>query len=163
MLTNYNFNPTLLALGVLVSATVFTILWLLDSLTHAKLVQIDITDKELQTHRNIMLTSILMEFSLVIMYWFRLEALPLFIAFFITRTAHEFIDELHYHANRCSPYESYLHLGMWVSVLTKTFFMFIWGFFYAYKGILDLPIGYIIWGVTLVMAMSVISLMEWKR
>jgi hypothetical protein len=163
MLANYNFNPTLLAQGTLVSATIFTVLWFLDALTHAKLVHVNITDKELQTHRSIMLTSILMELSLVLMYWFKLEALPLFIAFFITRTAHEFIDELHYHANRCSSYESYLHLGMWVSVLTKTFFMFIWGFFYQYQGILELNISYIIWGGALVMAMSAISFIEWKR
>lgn len=163
MLNSDNCNTFFFAIGTLLSASVFTVLWLLDSLTHAKLIKVDITDKELQTHRNIMLTSILMEISLVLMYWFHFEVLPLFIAFFITRTIHEFIDELHWHANRCSQYENFLHLGMWISVLTKTGYMFMWGFYYQFEGIWDLHPLLFIWGILLIIAMAIISLVEWKR
>jgi hypothetical protein len=156
-------NPTFFATAILCSATIFTIFWFFDSLTHGKLVKIDITDKELQTHRIILATSVLMEISLILLYWFNLEILPFFAAIFITRTVHEFIDELHWHTDRCTPYESFLHLGMWVSVLSKTFLMFIWGFFTNYKGVLELSVGFYAWGGLLVIAMGLIGLVEWKR
>ena len=148
---------------VLISATGFTILWLFDAITHKKLVKIDITDKELQTHRNILLASVLMEASLVSMYWWNIEALPFFLAFLIVRTVHEFIDELHYHADRCSTYESMLHLGMWIFVFIKTITLFIWGFFTQYKGIEELPFGFYVWGGLVFILMSLISLSEWRR
>lgn len=156
-------NPVFFATAILSSATAFTIVWFLDSLTHGKLVKIDITDKELQTHRVILATSVLMEVSLVLMFWYNIEMLPFFAAFFITRTVHEFIDELHWHTDRCSAYESFLHLGMWVSVLSKTFLMFMWGFFTQYKGFTELHIGFYIWGVLVVGSMGLIGLVEWKR
>ena len=99
-------SPLQFALLILLSGTLFTVFWMLDSITHGKLVKIDISDKELQTHRNILLASVLMEISLVLMYWFPVLMLPLFSAFFLTRTVHEFIDELHWHANRCTAYVS---------------------------------------------------------
>ncbi|MCE9539562.1 MAG: hypothetical protein K8R85_10125 [Bacteroidetes bacterium] len=158
-----NINPVFFATAILCSATIFTIVWFLDSVTHGKLVKIDITDKELQTHRIILATSVLMELSLVLMFWFNFEMLPFFVAFFITRTVHEFIDELHWHTDRCSQYESFLHLGMWISVLSKTFLMFMWGFFTQYKGLTELNIGFYIWGVIVVGLMGLIGLVEWKR
>ena len=91
-----NFQPQEFALVILFSASFFSVLWGFDALTHKKLVEIDITDKELQTHRNILLVSVLMEISLISMFWNPLVALPVFIALFITRFSHEFIDELHY-------------------------------------------------------------------
>ena len=146
---------------VLVATTGFTILWLLDAVTHKKLVHVDITDKELQTHRNILVASVLMEISLVCMYWWSVEVLPFFITFIIVRTAHEFIDELHYHTDRCSAYESRLHLGMWFFVFIKTIALFMWGFFTQYKGIEEFPIVYYLWaGVVL---MSIVSISEWRR
>jgi hypothetical protein len=148
---------------VLISATIFTVFWILDARTHKELVHIDITDKELQTHRNILAVSMLMEASLVLMFWFPKQMLPLFIAFFITRTVHEFIDELHFHVDRCSANETTLHLAMWVSVLTKTFAMLFWGFFTQFNGILELPIAYYIWGIIVFGAMGLISMSEWKR
>lgn len=156
-------NPLYWATAILLAGTVFTFFWLLDSFTHTKLRTIDITDKELQTHRTILIASVLMEMALVGMYWFSIELLPFFIAFFITRTVHEFIDELHWHANRCSSYESFLHLGMWLSVLSKTFLMFMWGFFDHYSGILGLPIIYYIWGGVIIISMGIIGLIEWKQ
>ncbi len=156
-------SPFQLGLITLISATVFTIIWALDSKTHGKLVKIDVTDKELQTHRNILVASFLMEFSLVLMYWNQWLALTLFIASFVTRIVHEFIDELHFHTDRCSIYESRLHLGMWISILTKTSAMFIWGFFMQYDGILELPIFMYLWAVIIFLTMSYISLIEWKR
>jgi hypothetical protein len=158
-----NIHPVFFATAILGAATVFTFIWFLDSITHARLVKIDITDKELQTHRNILIASFLMEGSLVLFYWFQIEVLPLFLALFITRTVHEFIDELHWHTDRCSPYESTLHLGMWISVLTKTFLMFTWGFFTGYKGLLDLNPLFYVWGVIVFGCMSWISYNEWKR
>ncbi len=158
-----NIDSIFWAVAILSSATLFTLCWLLDAKTHKVLVKIDITDKELQTHRNILVTSLLMEASLVLMFWYQWEILPFFLAFFITRTAQEFIDELHFHTNRCSVYESRLHLGMWISVLSKTILMFMWGFFTGYKGILDLHLGLYIWAAIVFGAMSVISYFEWKR
>ena len=147
---------------VLSSATVFTLFWILDSQTHQKLVKIDITDKELQTHRSILTASLLMEISLVLAYWFGYAMLPFFIAFFITRTVHEFIDELHFHTDRCTAYEANLHLGMWVSVLIKTAALFIWAFMLRYDGILNLPTVLYIWAGLIVLCMSYISYKEWK-
>ena len=148
---------------ILISTTGFTALWFLDSLTHKKLVHVDITDKELQTHRNILLASIFMEISLVCMYWWDIEVLPFFITFIIVRTAHEFIDELHFHTDRCSVYESRLHLGMWFFVFIKTIALFIWGFFTHYKGIEELPIVYYVWAGIVLILMSVVSFFEWRR
>lgn len=148
---------------VLISTTCFTALWFLDSLTHKKLVHIDITDKELQTHRNILIASVLMELSLVFMYWWSVEVLPFFITFIIVRTAHEFIDELHFHTDRCSVYESRLHIGMWFFVFIKTIALFIWGFFTSYKGIEEMPVIYYLWGGIIFILMSFVSISEWRR
>lgn len=156
-------SPLYFATVILISSTGFTLLWFLDSLTHKKLVKVDITDKELQTHRNILVVSILMEISLVSMYWYNLEALPFFITFLIVRTVHEFIDELHFHTNRCSAYESRLHLGMWVFIFIKTITLFFWGFFSQYTGLEDLPIIYYFWAGIVLVAMSIISFFEWNR
>lgn len=158
-----NTSPELWATIILGSATVFTILWSLDAVTHKKLAQIDITDNELQTHRNILTASFLMEVSLVLMFWFQAIMLPFFIAFFITRLVHEFIDELKYHADRCTPYESQLHLGMWMSVLIKTATMFMWGYFAAFEGVLELNLGYAIWAGLILLVMSYVSWVEWWR
>ncbi|MCH2233234.1 MAG: hypothetical protein MK078_03190 [Crocinitomicaceae bacterium] len=156
-------SPVYWASLILGSATVFTIFWGLDSITHKKLARADITDQEFETHRNILTASFLMEISLVLMFWFQKAMLPFFIAFFITRTVHEFIDELKYHSDRCTPYETRLHLIMWVSVLTKSAGMFIWGYFTGYEGLTELPVIFFIWGGIVLIAMSYISWMEWKR
>lgn len=156
-------TPLFWALTILGSATVFTAFWMLDAFTHARLVKVDITDKELQVHRNILTASFLMELSLVGMYWYPKAMLPFFIAFFITRTTHEFIDELHFHTDRCTVYESRLHLGMWLSVLTKSAAMFCWGFFGQYEGIWELPLILHIWGVMLILVMGWISFQEYRR
>lgn len=156
-----NINPTYFAAAILVSATIFTFAWLLDARTHSRLVKVDITDRELQTHRILILTSGLMEFSLILMYWFDLEILPLFIAVLVTRTAHEFIDELRYHTDRCSFFETLLHLTMWISVISKTCFLFIWGFFTHYKGLESIHPAFYCWGGLIVITMGIISLKEW--
>jgi hypothetical protein len=148
---------------VLGSASIFTILWGLDALTHKKLVEVDLTDKELQTHRHILIASFFMEISLVLTYWFGFAMLPFFIAFFIVRTVHEFIDELHFHVKRCSAYESYLHLGMWMSVLVKTSALFMWGFLLGYDGFLNLHFLFYVWLAILLLAMAFISYKEWYR
>jgi hypothetical protein len=151
------------AIVILGSATVFTFFWILDAVTHKELVKVDITDKELQTHRNILIASMLMELSLVLMYWNPWLMLPFFISFFITRFVHEFIDELHFHTDRCSKYESTLHLGMWVSVITKTAAMFLWGFFSQYHGILELPVAMYVWGFVIFSIMGFVSFVEYRR
>jgi|TARA_B110000914_G_scaffold224933_1_gene244188 hypothetical protein len=158
-----NFQPLDFAIVILMSASLFTLLWGFDALTHKKLVETDITDSELQTHKNILLLSVFMEISLITMFWRPLVSLPFFIALFITRYSHEFIDELHYHTDRCKPYENYLHIGMWVSVLTKTFGMFIWGFFFQYKGVMEMPIYIYVWGLIVFSSMAIIGSSEWKR
>ncbi len=156
-------TPQFWALTLLISATVFTVAWSLDALTHKKLAHVDITDRELHTHRNILTASLVMELSLVGMYWAPLAMLPILIGASITRFSQEFIDELHYHADRCTPYESQLHLVMWISVWTKAAAMFIWGFFTQYEGIESLPIAFYIWGGAVLCVMGYISLKEWQR
>ncbi len=154
-------NPTYFASAILISASLFTITWLLDAITHANLGDSEITRRELQTHRILIVTSGLMELSLLLLYWFRWEVLPIFLAAFITRTAHEFIDELSWHSKRCSFYETVLHLIMWLTVLSKTFFLFIWGFFTHFEGVENLPFGFYIWGLFIVVIMAVVSYKEW--
>jgi hypothetical protein len=156
-------TPMQWALMTLSAGTVFTIFWILDALTHKELVKVDITDRELQTHRNILAASMLMELSLVLMYWSPWLMLPLFIAFFITRLVHEFIDELHFHTDRCSKYESTLHLGMWISVLSKTGAMFMWGFFTQFDGVLELPMYMYVWGGIIFLTMGYVSFVEYRR
>jgi len=158
-----NLSPTFFALSILVAATGFTITWFMDAITHAKLGASDITKRELHTHRVLIITSMLMEFSLLVMYWFPLEILPLFIAALLTRTAHEFIDELVWHTTRCTFFETMLHLIMWISVITKTGMMFIWGFFTQYKGLSELPFLFYVWGLLVVICMGLISLKEWNQ
>lgn len=135
----------------------------MDALTHKELAHVDITDRELHTHRNILAASFIMEVSLVGMYWFPLAMLPVFIGSAITRFSQEFIDELHYHADRCTPYEARLHLIMWIAVWTKASAMFIWGFFTKFEGFNDLPIVLYVWGIAILGVMGFISLKEWNR
>lgn len=153
---------TLPLLGLL-SASAFTFFWFLDSKTHSALVHSDISDPELRTHRVLILSSGMMEFSLILMFWFRWESLALFIAAFITRTAHEFIDELKFHVDRCTFRETLYHLIMWIAVLTKTFSLFIWGFFFRYEGLTELPVWMDAWAVLIVILMGMISLKEWNQ
>ena len=164
-MTSYfsDIEPITWAIVALGSATIFSVFWILDAQTHKELVKIDITDKELQTHRNILTASFGMEISLVLMFWSPWIMLPLFIACLITRLVHEFIDELHFHTDRCTPYESTLHLGMWISVFTKTSAMFIWGFFSQYGGLLEMPWYIFVWGALVFGAMGITSYFEWKR
>ena len=156
-------DPFFFATAILISATLFTLTWLLDAITHANLAESEITRRELQTHRILIMTSGLMELSLLLMFWFRWEILPVFIAALITRTAHEFIDEMSWHSKRCSFYETILHLIMWLTVLSKTFFLFTWGFFSHYKGVEDLPFGYYIWAIVIVIVMGIVSWKEWNQ
>jgi hypothetical protein len=151
------------SLVILGSATVFAVLRFIDAVTHRELVHTELSSTELPTHRQILVASFLMEISLVLMYWNPLVMLPFFIAFFITRTAHEFIDELKYHADRCSSYENYLHLGMWVTVLVKTSALFIWGFFGRFKGVEELPVLIWLWGAVVLLVLSWVSIKEWNR
>jgi hypothetical protein len=67
---------------ILGSASIFTILWGLDALTHKKLVEVDLTDKELQTHRQILVASFLMEISLVASFLVWLCHVAIFYFFF---------------------------------------------------------------------------------
>jgi len=113
---------------------VFAIAWWFDSSIHHKLLQNSEHSLELQTHRLILIPSVLMELSLIAMYWYPWHALPLFLACYLTRTVQEFIDESKWHTVRCSAFESTLHLIMWLSVHTKTALMFMWGFFEQYQG-----------------------------
>lgn len=148
---------------VLISASLFALFWAFDAATHKRIAHTDITDQELNQHRIILIASFVLELSLVLSYWFGWMMLPLFIAAFLTRTIHEFIDELNFHVNRCTQNESFLHLGMWISVLTKTVALFIWGFILNYQGFDDLNTLEIIWGILLLLILGYTSLVEWRR
>lgn len=156
-------NPTYWACAILVTTTIFTLMWLLDAVKHKELVKKEITSIELRTHRNILISSGIMELSLLTMFWFPLESLPFFVAAFITRTAHEFLDELKFHVDRCTAYENFIHLGMWISILSKTFLQFIWGFFYLYKGLESLNFLFYVWAGVVLITMGLTSFFEWRR
>lgn len=135
-------TPNFYATSIILLYFIFAIAWWFDSKVHHQLLKNQEHALELQTHRLILIPSILMEISLVMMFWYPWHALPFFIATYLTRTIQEGIDESKWHTVRCSLYESLLHLVMWISVHAKTVLMFIWGFFFQFAGLLDLASGY---------------------
>jgi len=158
----YSVQSETYALLILISATLFVFFWLLDHFTHRKLVDEILGDRELQTHRVLIMTSLLLQVSLALMYWIPVLMLPFFIALFITRTAHEFIDELKWHTARCTMRETTLHMLMWIFMMTNFFSMFIWGFFMQYEGVESLPFIFYIWAGILAVAVAFISSKEWQ-
>jgi hypothetical protein len=103
----------------------------------------------------------MLQFTLLLFYWFDYEVLPFFIAILLTRTVHEIIDEVKYHQERCTFFETVLHFVMWVSILSQIGFLFYWGFFFHYQGLATLPLLYVVWGLLLVVLMGLIGLKEW--
>jgi hypothetical protein len=138
-LINFSPNKEYFAISIIINYSIFALTWAIDAHFHNKYLNEEKYQGELKTHLLILIPSILMEISLILMYWFPIESLPFFLACYLTRTIQEFIDEHHWHVNRCTLTESILHLVMWISVHAKTFITFIWGFFYQYQGITELP------------------------
>lgn len=156
-------NPNTFPIIILVMSFFFAVAWFFDSRFHGQIYETDITDQELQTHRLILIPSVLMEVTLLLMYWLPIAMLPFFLAFYLVRTVQEFIDELRFHTDRCTFFESILHLIMWCTVHTKTFAFFIWAFLLRFKGIEDLPAYYFIIFLLLTGAMGLIGMIEWNR
>ncbi|MEN9743371.1 MAG: hypothetical protein RLZZ65_1176 [Bacteroidota bacterium] len=153
--------PEVLSLLILIVSTIFVGAWALDAHTHAGIAHQDISDPELKTHRILILSSGLMQFTLLLFYWFDVEVLPFFIALIFTRTIHEVIDEVRYHQERCTFYETILHFVMWISIISQVGFLFYWGFFFHYKGLETLPVYHIVWAFVLVVLMALIGAKEW--
>jgi hypothetical protein len=80
-----------------------------------------------------------LQLSLIGFAWYPLHTLPFFVAFYVTRTLHEAIDEVKWHLDRCTERETLFHLGMWISIQGGIATLFIWGFFYRYEGVWTLP------------------------
>lgn len=158
-----NISPIYLACFILIMSLMFTVAWFFDSKFHGKIFQHDITDKELQTHRLILIPSVLMEISLIATYWLGAMMLPLFLAFYLVRTVQEFIDELHFHTTRCTFFESILHLVMWITVHAKTFAFFIWAFLLQYQGLAELPSLFYVLFLILTLLQGYIATVEWNR
>lgn len=154
-------DPQILALLILISSSVFVVAWTFDAYTHAGIARQDISDPELKTHRILILSSGMLQFTLLLFYWFDVEVLPIFLALLLTRTIHEVIDEVRYHQERCTFFETVLHFVMWVSILSQIGFLFYWGFFFHYQGLATLPLLYVVWGLLLVVLMGLIGLKEW--
>lgn len=123
--------PAAIAWSWIALNAVFAVAWAFDARTHGRL---EISDKELQVHRLILIPSIGMELALVGMFWQPWLCLPLFLGCYLVRTAHELIDELRFHVDRCAPAEAAAHLVMWVTVHTKTWLVFGWAFLLRYAG-----------------------------
>lgn len=157
------FEPITWATLILICTSIFTVVWSMDALTHRQLIKQDIGDPELQTHRNILVGSMIMEVSLLTMFWYPLLSLPFFLSGFFVRTVHEVIDENRFHVDRCSPRENYIHLTMWLSLLSKTILQFIWAFFYGYEGLENLHPLFFVWAILLVVGMAFTSFYEWGR
>jgi hypothetical protein len=130
------------AYGMLFFGIVFGIFWYIDHRTHLAIWKKDITDGELRTHRMILYASQGLMLSLLLMAWWPGQALFLFIGCWVTRTLHEFMDEIHWHLPRCSEKETLIHLVMWVCIHAGTAITFCWGFFRQYEGfeLLALPV-----------------------
>jgi hypothetical protein len=126
-------------------------------------VDTDISEAELRTHRIMILVSSLMQLSLVLMFWFGKPMIVFFIPMLFTRTAHEFIDELKFHVDRCSNKETFIHLGMWLSIQINTACMFIWGYFSSFEGVLELHPVLIGWAVLLFAVLTYTGVIEWNR
>ncbi|MEN9967952.1 MAG: hypothetical protein RIR94_121 [Bacteroidota bacterium] len=154
-------DPQILALLILICSSVFVVAWRFDAYTHAGIARHDISDPELKTHRILILSSGMLQFTLLLFYWFDIEVLPIFLALLLTRTIHEVIDEVRYHQERCTFFETVLHFVMWVSILSQIGFLFYWGFFFHYQGLATLPSLYFVWGLLLVVLMGLIGLKEW--
>ncbi len=154
-------DPQILALLILICSSVFVVAWGYDAYTHAGIAKQDISDPELKTHRILILSSGMLQFTLLLFYWFDIEVLPIFLALLLTRTIHEVIDEVRYHQERCSFFETVLHFIMWISILSQIGFLFYWGFFFHYQGLATLPSLYFVWGLLLVVLMGLIGLKEW--
>jgi hypothetical protein len=135
-------QPLHLALAVLASGVAFTVLWYVDHRTHLAIWRRDIGDGELRTHRMILYASWVLLGGLVLAAWAPGLALPLVIGAWLTRTLHEGLDEVKWHG-RCSERETLVHLGMWISVHAGTAALFIWAFYFRYRGLGELPV--IVW------------------
>lgn len=145
---NSTFTPEQMAIAIIILGGIFVTAWFYDHKMHLEIWKRDITDGELRTHRMILYASWALLFSLVIMKWFPIIALPLFIGSYITRFWHEAMDELHWHLPRCTERETLIHLVMWITVNSGTAAVFIWGFFFSYQGFEALnPFYHILLGV----------------
>ncbi len=122
------------ATQILLFGAGFGIFWYLDHLTHLRIWKKDITDGELRTHRMILFASYGLMGSLFLMRWFPLAVLPIFIGCWVTRTLHEFLDELHWHLPRCTERETLIHVAMWIFIHAGTAVTFMWGFFLQFEG-----------------------------
>lgn len=159
-----NFSAFNFALLITTLSIIFSLAWSYDVYFHGVIAKRDITDKELQVHRLILAPSVLLDFCLVLMYWIQpIYLLPLIIASYLTRTVQEFIDELNFHSNRCSFTESALHLIMWISAHAKFIATFIWGFFYQFAGVLDLPKTLITLFLISTLFQGFLAMIEWNR
>ena len=144
----FNFHPIYASWGVIILGSIFSCAWYMDHLTHKKIWEEDITDSELRTHRMILYASWGLQLSLALFAVNRFIALPIFIGSLITRFVHEAIDELKFHVDRCDERETLIHLVMWLTINSGTALVFLWGFFFQYKGFSELPIyHYILWGI----------------
>lgn len=130
--------PHHFAYGMLFFGFFFGVFWYLDHKTHLAIWKKDITDGELRTHRMILYTSYGLMLSLLLMTWWPGQALFLFLGCWVTRTLHEFMDELHWHLPRCSERETIIHMIMWICIHGGTAVTFAWGFFRQYDGFAEL-------------------------
>ncbi|MEQ1878673.1 MAG: hypothetical protein ABL958_18665 [Bdellovibrionia bacterium] len=128
-------GPEPFAWQILIFGAGFGIFWYLDHLTHLRIWKKDITDGELRTHRMILYASYGLMGSLVLMRWIPWIVLPLFLGCWVTRTLHEFLDELTWHLPRCTERETLIHLAMWICIHAGTAVTFMWGFFLQFEGI----------------------------
>lgn len=126
------------AYAMIFFGVVFGVFWYFDHKTHLAIWKKDITDGELRTHRMIMYASYVLMLSLLLMTWWPGLALFLFIGAWITRTLHEFLDEINWHLPRCSEKETLIHMVMWISIHAGTAVTFSWGFFRQYDGFAEL-------------------------
>jgi hypothetical protein len=155
-------NPLTLAYVAIISLTLFTLAWWGDSQFHQVYRKVYVPDPEVHTHRLILLSSFIMLLSIGFIVISPSVAYPVFLASYLTRTIHEFIDELKYHTERCTLKESLLHLAMWITVHTKTWALFFWASLFHFEGWSTLPLGLNILAILSFITLNIIAWREWK-
>ena len=65
-------DPQILALLILICSSVFVVAWTFDAYTHAGIARRDISDQELKTHRILILSSGMLQFTVLLFYWFEM-------------------------------------------------------------------------------------------
>lgn len=130
------------ATAILLVGVFLTINWHFDHKIHLRIWQTQIPDSELRNHHMILLSSWALQACCIPLFFFPAHTIPFFLLIWVIRFIYELIDEVVWHAERCDQTETILHGGMLFGTNMGFGLTFIWGIFYNFKGLLELPVAY---------------------